>query len=425
MANEIFGIDYGGPRAAIVHQDRLVVLGGGAVPDVLAASKTGEWLNFDTGGAQATAANGFWFQQVSARGNQFHAVLQQQGLLVFGDVGESAIPPGTFTAAEVEIRENSTVGSDLGRQPVIAGNLVVFLQREGEDVRAIAWNEQQLKYLAPSLLTLSGNVFRKGRDLAYRPSGGRRGDTVYVIDEDGSLAVLLLRVGGGTREDDVPAWSRWTTDGRVIGAAGPLGEMVFIVERNGRVGLELLAPIGERWDAAWRVEGPVDELPAMPAWMAGAEGLSYRMHSTDAEGRPVESDLQTLPSSVGEGEVLEVGLRYARVVETTQFVKRTQTGTSGRVRPCRMVDAAVDFVVEGEDIDHTELLNVQDVTFTVVPYSRRGRRRSLNGRPPKHASNRIYVMRYPARLGWRDRLAVELRSTRHVEIAGVAYRAAG
>ena len=424
MANEIFGIDFGGPAAAVVHQDRLVLAGGGAVPDVVATSRTGQWLDFDTGGADATEAHGFWFQQVSARGNRFHAILQQQGLLIFGDVGESAIPPGPFTAEGVEVRENSTIGSDIGRPPVIAGNLVVFIQSGGRDCRGIAWNEQQLKYLAPSLLTLSGNVFTKARDITYRPSSGRRGDTVYVIDEDGTLAVLLLRVGAGVREDDMPAWSRWETTGKVLGAAAPLGQACFIVERAGHVGLEVLAPEGEdRLDAAWRVDDE-DNLGSMPAWMADASGLVYRIHSMDEDGNPVTNDVDTLPTSLAADEVLEVGLPYTRALETTQFVKQTQTGTSGRVRPARIVDAAVDFVLPGETASPDDTERLREVIFTIIPYSRRGRRRRLNGKPPRNMSGRIYTVRYPSRLGWRDRVAIELTSERHVDIVGVAYRAA-
>ena len=432
MANEIFGFDYGGASCAIVHQDRLVLAGGGAVPDVVAASKTGEWQDFAvTVGEGVPAANaGFWFQQVSARGNRFHALLQQQGLLLLGDVGESSVPPGPFTAAETSIRENSWLGSDTGRTPVIAGNLVVFLQKDGEDIRGLAWNEQQLKYLAPSLLTLAGNVFERARDMTYQGSAGRRGDTVYVIDEDGTLAVLLLRVG-----DDVPAWSRWQTSGRVIGASAPLGEVVFIVERNGVAALETLAPTGERLDC----EVELAPGATLPDWMEGLDGevLAIRVLGDDTEtdgpeaftitnGRPVATGLD-------QQATMKVGLRYERVLETVQFVKRTQTGTSGRVRPARIIDAAVDFVITAEEEAAIDARGrappevwqrLKTATFTIVPYSRRGKKRSRPGKEPRMASGRIYSVRYPCRLGWRDRIAVELRSDRHVEIAGVAYRAA-
>ena len=443
MANEIFGIDYGGPSCAIVHQDRLVLAGGGAVPDVVAASKTGNWLDFALedeivgGRSVPTEASGFWFQQTTARGNRFHAMLQQQGLLLFGDVGESVIPAGPFTAAQAEVRENTWLGSDTGRTPVIAGNLVIFLQKDGEDCRAIVWNEQQLKYVARSTLVLSGSVFDNARDMTYQPSSGRQGDTIYVIDQDGSVAVMLLRVAGDESGTGLFAWSRWTTEGRVIGATAPLGRAVFIVERGvgdaRQVALETLAEPGERFDC--QVDMPHGGM--LPEWMEGLthETLGARLIGDECDtevdypfhvtGRvPIDSRTDT---QIDWLETIRIGLSYERTLETTQFVKRTQTGTSGRVRPARIIDAAVDFVLPQEPGDvprPAEWEDLRALTFTIVPYSRRGRRRRLAGKPPRTASGRIYSVRYPCRLGWRDRIAIELKSDRHVEIAGVAYRAA-
>ena len=462
----IFGLNYGGPSAAIINQDRLVLAGGGGVPDVVAASRTGQWLDFSTtevvnGETVPTPDSGFWFQQTSARGNRFHALLQQQGMLIFGNIGEASIPPGAFTAAETSIRENSWLGSDTGRTPIIAGNLVVFLQKDGEDVRGMAWNEQQLKYLAPSLLTLSGDVFERARDMTYQPSSGRRGDTVYVMDasDGGNMAVLLLRIQSDTAGHAAPAWSRWRTAGKVIGGAAPLGEAVFVVERNGQTALETLAPVGDRLDCQ-AVLGAADTLPA---WMAGLDSRTLQAYTGEehdevgpypdpfvvtAGGVPVKAALDDdgVPrAAVGNERIdegrIRIGLGYERILETVQFVKRTQTGTSGRVRPCRIIDAAVDFVLPAEAQgavtvfgDETaeatrppeEWLNLDAVVFTVVPYSRRGRPRKLRyQRPKKPSSGRIFNIRYPCRLGWRDRIAVELRSDRHVEIAGIAYRAAG
>ena len=458
MANEVFGIEYGGPSAAVVHQDRLLLAGGGAVPDVIAASKIGEWLDFDTEGAQATARSGFWFQQVSARGNRFHGIVQQQGLLLFGDVGESSIPPGAFTAEEAVIRENSQIGSDTGRQPVITGNLVVFLQRGGEDARGLVWNEQQLKYLAPSLLTLSGQVFRKARDLFFRPSSGRRGDTVYVIDEDGTMAVGLLRVGA-----EVVAWSQWQTgvrrdeqgealwNDRILAGAAPLGRAVFAVERypsdpsggaRGRVGLEMLAPENEeRFDAEVRSGTPTAF--AAPAWMQGVEGLEVVFTRGDAD-EDFDGTVQVHDTGevVYEGQqVAEIetktarlGLPYERRVETTQFVKRTQQGTSAQVRPARIIDANIDYAVELAlselgDADRERLsqrlgrvsLEVQD---TRRRRRTRGRVRRAVKRRLRQSGDHVVSVRYPCRLGWRERLVVVIESDRHFQIAGVAYRAA-
>ena len=272
--------------------------------------------------------------------------------------------------------------------------------------------------------------------MAYQSSAGRRGDTVFVIDEEGDMAVLLLRVG-----DDAPAWANWSTGGpesRVLGATAPLGEAGFLVERNGEVALETLAPVGEE-----RLDAEVALAPGgtLPAWMEGldqdvlavrepgdgtiAAGEDVDLPFTISEGRPVFvlGDDDVPPPDTA---MLRVGLRFHRLVETVQFVKRTQTGTSGRVRPARVLDAAVDYVAAlPEQATDEETEAMKGVTCTITAVRRSGsRNRRLNGRDPKPASGRIYSVRYPCRLGWRDRVAIELRSDRHVEIAGLAYRAA-
>ena len=450
----IFGIDYGGASCAIVHQDRLVLAGGGAVPDVLAASKTGAWLTFATFGTDedgnaldATAADGFWFQQTTARGNRFHALLQQQGLLLFGDVGESAIPPAAFTAAEVEIRENSSIGSDTGRPPIIAGNLVVFLQRGGQDLRGIAWNEQQLKYLVPSLMVLSGNVFERGRDLTYQPSSGRRGDTVYVIDEDGRMAVCLIRVG-----EDTPAWSRWETEGRVVGAAAPLGQPVFLVARGPRRDQYAIETLGETGPTDCEVELTSDGLPEWMRGLAGGSDNPLRARIFEGEtflnDHPEEvftigNDGQPSPElTVPDGQTLRIGLRYERILETVQFVRRTQAGTNARMTPMRILECVVDFVLPKDHLVYRTAPEeqreararlrreqrdlIRRCAVQVIPTVQgRTRPRKVRGQPPPPLDQNedITSIRYPARVGWLDRVAVELRSEDHMEVAGVAYRA--
>ena len=478
MANEVIGIDFGGASAAIIHQDRLVLAGGGAVPDMLAMSRTGNWIDFRLGvdgdgapvvgvnpggtpiladgstGDEFTtnAADGFWFQQVSGRGNRFHALLQQEGLFVLGDVGESAVPAGPFTPAETQIRENSWYGSDLGRTPVIAGGLVVFLQHGGNDVRAIAWNEVQRKYLAPSLLTLAGAVFEKARDMTFRPSAGRRGDTVYVIDEDGTMAVMLIRIG-----EEVPAWSRWTTDGRILAGAAPLGNLVLAVERNGQTALEWLRPDGED---ARDAQETVELTPAgdgyaatLPAWMEGLtnealsiveEGDETLVSRSDTEVFRVRNgalEVETtpgdyVPMTPGPGTLRAlVGMPYIRALQTVSFVARKQQGSQTRVRPSRIIDCAVDYVIPAnarpglagrrDNLRLAEvLIGAGEVSLAIVPKSRRGGRRVVKVKRGRLVTNEIVSFRYSGVLGWRDRIALELEADRHVSIAGISYRAA-
>ena len=304
MTTPIFGPELGGMSAAIVHQDRLVMVGSGAIPSMIVASRSGDWTDMavgyttdgdpvvlpsETSVPVKAADNGFWVQNTSGRGNAFHGLLQQEGMFIFGDQGESVVPAGAFTEDDVEVRENSWFGSERGRTPIIAGGVAVFLQAGGEDIRGIAWTEAEAKYIAQSLLTHAGAVFDRAVDMTFQISTGRHGDTVFVIDENGDMATMLLRVGA-----PFPAWSRWTLrenvrapsqGDRVIGAAAPAGQSVFLVERNGEVGVETLEDT-DWMDAVWGwtvSEGPgtvgpgtdADGFAIAPRWMWGRT-LSWR-----------------------------------------------------------------------------------------------------------------------------------------------------
>ena len=221
-----------------MHQNRLVLVGSIAVPDLVMASKSNEWEDFALtelveGEQVATAASGFWFEQTSSRNNPFNGVLQQEGMFIFGGQGESTIPAGPFTAATVEIRENSWFGSEQGLQPLIVGGQALFVQRGGRDMRGIRWTEAERKYEAPSLREMAGDVFGRVVDFTVVESSDAEPTTVYVVDEDGHVAVLVLRRG-----QPELAWSTLHTEGNVKAVAASGDAVVFLVERDGSWGLE-------------------------------------------------------------------------------------------------------------------------------------------------------------------------------------------
>ena len=564
----ILGPDLGGASAVAVHQDRLVLAGSSAISDLVLASRAGsERTDFrlattdattnedgDTvpgvavtdpddppGGADftATAADGFWLQQTSSRQNTFHAMIQQQGLFLFGDIGEASIPAGAFTAAEVTIRENSWHGTEPGQAAVIVGGLVVFIQKDGQDVRAINWSEQDRKYIASSLLQHAGVLFEKAVDMTYAPSKGNRGDTIYVVGEseqvslDGQMAVMSIR-----HEEPFYAWSKWATNGRILGAAAPLGNRVFLVERGGDssqsvpgvVALETLDEPGtDNLDASYRTPAITETAPdnetGLPTervvfraldtaatlgteWLQGLsdldglavwevenrEGGAVVPLDTDAlrgrvqglpddepvlrvgtivepapqpvaAGAPLTRERRVLqvrtryneerpedpldwsrlgPSASVEGWDAVVGFPYLRRVETLPFVARKQTGTQSRVRPVRMLDCTVDFILpvgyELPDQPDETLVRLGQVRVETVPQALRNRARNLRGvgrtRLPRRrgagSTRRLWVdarqiirARYGGRAGFRDRLSVAVESERHLDLAGLAYRVMG
>ena len=384
---DIVGIDNGGARAGIVYQGRLVLVGSAAVPDLVLASKVSD---VEPGSADesppldfaieredgiATPASGFWFEQVSARGNAFHAVIQQEGLFILGDIGESAVPAGPFTAAQVEIRENSWYGTERGLAPLIVGGLVMFIQAGGQDMRGINWDEIQRKYVASSMLSRAGQIFGTAVDVAYSVSSGQRPDSAYVVGDDGSIAVLVL---------PQTAWSKWETDtGAFKAVAAPGGHHLFLVERGGRVGLEY-------FDA---------EAKTFDTW-------------TDPGDRPIKARFEGVP-----------------------FVAPSRTGTKRSVTKCRMLDVVLEFVtvdleVPGYNADTPNRLRTVEGNQVWMGLRRRaGENVPDTKRWPRRLRDKetedITPVKFGGLSGWRTRASVSMEVVEPCELAGFSYKAMG
>ena len=244
---------------------------------------------------------------------------------------------------------------------LIVGGQVIFIQTGGADIRGLDWNEQQRKYVAVSLIGKSGPIFRTALDLTYAPSTGREGETVFVVDANGDCAVAVIAA-----DQPWPAWTTWSTgpdSHRILGATSPRGRTTFLVDRDGVVALEVLDPDRDR-DVVLDAEGEVSSEQA-----------------------------------------------FTRLLETMPFVARSATGTKRSVRKSRIFDCAVDFEGVGPD----------EVPPTATGYNGRQVR---PGRPKRDTQD-ITRVRYGGRRGWRDRSTIVLEFAEHVQIAGIAYKAAG
>ena len=480
----LVGLDYGGASAAIVHQNRLVLAGSGGIPDLLLASRTGVWHDFRLGrwswtttvtdpdgstrdvrrtriildperrptpetdgfptdpelvteGTLISPAEGFYVSQASGRGSRFHALLQQEGLFVLGDVGESVVPPDrAFTSETIEVRENSWFGSDLGRTPVIAGGLVIFVQAGGEDVRGIAWTEAQRKYLAQSMLSVAGDVFGRAVDMTFQPSTGRNGDTVYAIGEDGRMGVMLLSVGA-----PYPAWSTWETAGkpyenpvtgevtpttdRFVGGAAPLGVACWLVERDGEVQLEV-----EEEDAPCADGGPFDADSPPPEgapiyekvdgrWLEWTPDGARPRPTSGWWGWPWVAEAETLPWIAQKRTGLQRSVRRVRCLDVNLDV----VDPRGRVLAERARELAQRTQEEAQRIAATVHSDLQRITVVTVSERRDRVRRPRRSRSSSYQDTDLLIrLRYGDTPGWRTRLALRIECPVPCTIAGLSYR---
>ena len=454
---ELYGIDYGGPACGLVHQDRLVLAGSIGVPDLVVASRLGEWQDFGLtrpvdGVDVATEADGFYFEQSTSGGNPFHAMLQQEGLFLFGSGGEAAVPPGPFTPGQAQIRENSTFGAEPGIAPLLVSGIVVFAQAGGQDVRAIAWSEQQRRYEVPSLLAdAPAELLVRAEAMAGRESDGGRAPTIYVVQEDGRTLVRSLPTARPSGWCEWETGARYRTDrsgsepervlegrARFVDVETSGQDVVFLVERGGEVRLERLAEETEpgapaadlpedlsarALDAlgAGAPERSIDlsERRELTLWAAGrvaddGTGAEWQEHEVPAGAlflRRVAGEWRWLtatdedPTDFREAALVRFGVRYSTCVETVPALRPTPGGVRGSVMKSRIFDCVCTW-------DGPAPVQVE-VNLYAQPESE-----WLPGFEP-------HPVRYSSFGGWRRRSTVRLDFGWQVTLTAIGYRVAG
>ena len=437
-----------------------MLIGSAAVSDLVAASKSGDWTNFaltETVGEEqvATPANAFWFAQSSSRNNPLYAALQQEGLFLLGGLGEATIPAGPFTAAQIDVRENSWYGTERGIPPLIVSGLACFIQSGGADIRGIQWTEAQRKYEATSLRELTGDVFTRAIDMAGREGTGELAATVYIVDEDGSLATLEIR-----QTDPRIAWTVWDTgaaerpyrDGRnlkldveitdrVLAVTVSGERTLFLVERGGEVRLEELGERGDERplldlervllrepgtyssadgpqdDEEFWVRGRTDDRGRRP-WTRVEDGwrpdpwelVFYSGGTPEQNGWKWRDENDNFePTSFQHATDLLIGRPYRMVLETVPFAKPSQSGTRLSVLKSRIFGLVVIYLGAKPQEVEVNLNNVGG-----------GREARAD-----EASDVATPVAYGSTSGWKRRTTVRLDVKYHCHLAALTYRASG
>lgn len=238
------------PSVVCFHQQRLVLGAPALEPQKWYASRTGSYEDLaksrpvkDDDSLEFTLASG--------------RIDNIQWMAAFGDllIGASGseykaigVERGTITPSSVNVREQSFWGS-LKLRPLIIGNSVLHVQRQGSRVRDLFYSLERDGYAGNDLSVMASHLFNgyliKQWDYQQSP-----GSTVWAVRDDGMLLVLTYM-----KEHDIWGWSRVTTQGRFRSVACTAGyledDLYAVVERDiqgeKRWYLERFMP---KWDSA-------------------------------------------------------------------------------------------------------------------------------------------------------------------------------
>lgn len=227
------------PSAVTVHQQRLVLAGTRDNPASFYMSRTGDYENFrksrplqDDDPVEYMLASG------SVDDIRW---LASFGELLIGTSGaeyKATSNGAAITHADVQISTESYWGSS-GLQPMIIGNSVMHCQRAGSHVRDLSYSWEKDGYAGNDLSLLAPELVETHsiRQWAFQQSPG---SNIWCVREDGVLLCLTYM-----QEQKVYAWSRHTTQGRVLSCAAMCGEsedvIMLVTERGGKYFLERMA----------------------------------------------------------------------------------------------------------------------------------------------------------------------------------------
>jgi hypothetical protein len=233
----------GFPRSLALHEGRLWFAGSRTEPQKLWSSVSGDYLNFQ----QSTLADGAIVLQISAQeANPILWMASQSGLIIGTQGDEWLIDGGTegLRPDNASAKRQSRYGSE-PFQALLAGAVVLFIQRGGQVLSEYVFQFEEQNYVAPDVTKLVGHLTREGiRSVAYAQHPD---PTLWAVTFDGQLLSCTYQ-----RPEQVVAWATHPTAGTVesvsvvYGATRAADEVWIVVERGGTRRIERLDP--DHWN---------------------------------------------------------------------------------------------------------------------------------------------------------------------------------
>ncbi|MEO0391676.1 MAG: hypothetical protein AAF213_00360 [Pseudomonadota bacterium] len=314
----------GWPISAAFHQDRLVIGGAKSLPNRLWLSKSGDIWNFDLG--EGLDDEAIEFAILSDQVNAVRALFSGRHLQVFTSGGEWMVTGDPLTPATLQIRRQTRVGSMTNRwvSPVDVDGATLFAARNGREIREFLYTDLEQAYQSNDLALVSRHLVMEPASLVFDQS--RR--LLFCAMADGSLAALTVY-----RSEQVAAWTRQVTHGKVLSVAVVGDDVFLLTERFGHYAIEMFDDTVAT-DAA--LTGTDTSLRAI--W-SGLDHLNGQAVTVKADG------VVKPPMTVNQGQItvdppalaVEVGLPFTHIIEPLPPSAMSNLGVG---RAYRVIEAA-------------------------------------------------------------------------------------
>lgn len=376
----------GYPGVVALHDQRLWFAGSDEKPDGFWGSVVGDYENFAAGPADADSVAFV----IAASGVNFIRWLKglSDGLGV-GTVANELVATGgvdtPITPTQINVKPQTTYGSDYTVDAIRISNVVLFLQRGALRIREFAFDFVNTNsYVAPDLAIIAEHLLRVGVvEMAYASSPD---SILFCVRPDGVLLTLTYE-----RPENVVGWAHHETQG--------VYESVAVIPNNCGTGDEVwvavnrVVPGGAYWPTGywatgswapgyWDEGGDVDRRylevfdgaantdaslfyagvsASVFTGLGHLEGMTVK--AIDQDGTVydliVANGSVTLPGGATATE-LEVGLHFTATMQTLRPELATPAGTAqGRKKHWNHVTVRVacthgTLTLNGEPIEYPE-----------------------------------------------------------------------
>lgn len=324
LKGPIWTAAYGYPRAVSINDQRLVAGGTTRYPNGVWGSKTGLYLDFTTGDADTDA---FFFDLDSDQLNIIQHIASVRLIVPLSYGGEWTIDggtSGTVTPTDVNAKAQSVYGCSKVK-PVRVGNELLFVQRSGRKIRAMAYRVESDSYGAPDLTLLSEHITQSTVvDMAWAQEPG---SVLWTVLGNGGLGSLTL-----DRDESVTAWAPHDTDGAyesICSVPSVSGDAIWVSVKRTINGSDVRYI--ERMDADYCVHAGVKAHsdPGAATW-AGLDHLEGKSVEIVADGAYKGSQVVTGGQITIDRNAydVEIGLAVRPVVTLLRPEVATGTGTA-------------------------------------------------------------------------------------------------
>lgn len=348
--------EFGYPGAVTLYQQRLVLAGSPKYPQTIWWSEgEGAYLSFELGTDDDKAIS---FTLSSDQLNPIVHLAQMNTLIALTYGGEFTITGGNdiaITPTSISVKNPSPYGCN-GIRPVRVGTEIMFVQRAGRKLYAVAYDPDSfVSYSANDMTVLAEHITAGGvLDMAYQQQPDA---FIWMVRADGAAVTMAI-----DRGQDVIAWSRQVTDGAFESVAtipSDTDDVVYAIVRrevNGQTvryvevfdsNLYTDAAVtgtasegSATWSGLSHLEGQTVDVVAdgavMPQYTVSSGQITLSRKAKSVEiGLHFESTIETLSPEVSttEGTTQNAKKRTSEV--TMRFLETTGAECNGQVIPFR------------------------------------------------------------------------------------------